>query len=189
MISRAAQKKIEEQVADALSKGATDETPSNPTFNSTSTPAGGNYVAPRLLLNVDHTMNVMRDETFGPIVPIMKVSSDDEAVSLMNDSHYGLSASVWTKDVQRGEQLTRKLDAGTVFVNRSDYPSPVSWPPRRSATLLHIIAWIRPNLLFFSHQDLAWVGWKDSGLGCSLGPEAFNAFYRLKSYHFKERQA
>lgn len=68
----------------------------------------------------------MQEETFGPVIPVMKVSSDDEAVSLMNDSKYGLSASVWTKDVGRGEELIEELEAGTVFLNRCDYPSPVS---------------------------------------------------------------
>lgn len=73
-------------------------------------------------------MITMQEETFGPVIPVMKVSSDDEAVSLMNDSKYGLSASVWTKDISRGEELIEKLEAGTVFLNRCDYPSPVSHP-------------------------------------------------------------
>ncbi|OMP89365.1 Phenylacetaldehyde dehydrogenase [Diplodia seriata] len=76
----------------------------------------------------------MREETFGPVVPIARVESDEEAVALMNDSVYGLTASVWTKDVPAGEKLVEKIEAGTVFVNRCDYPSP----------------------------DLAWVGWKNS---------------------------
>lgn len=70
----------------------------------------------------------MQEETFGPVIPVMKVSSDDEAISLMNDSKYGLSASVWTKDLNRGEELIEKLEAGTVFLNRCDFPSPVSLP-------------------------------------------------------------
>lgn len=70
-------------------------------------------------------MRVMTEETFGPVLPIQKVSSDEEAVRLMNDSDYGLTASVWTKDLSKGEDLLEKLDAGTVFVNRCDYPSPV----------------------------------------------------------------
>lgn len=69
---------------------------------------------------------MMTEETFGPVIPIMRVSSDEEAIRLMNDSRYGLSASIWTKNVPKGESLIEKLDAGTVFVNRSDYPSPVS---------------------------------------------------------------
>jgi acyl-CoA reductase-like NAD-dependent aldehyde dehydrogenase len=73
-------------------------------------------------------MRVMREETFGPVIPIMKVSSDDEAIALMNDSDYGLTASVWTKDIQSGEELIERIEAGTVFVNRCDYPSPVCLP-------------------------------------------------------------
>jgi acyl-CoA reductase-like NAD-dependent aldehyde dehydrogenase len=70
-------------------------------------------------------MTVMKDETFGPVLPIMKVSSDEEAVALMNDSEYGLTASVWTRDIARGEELIAEIEAGTVFINRCDYPSPV----------------------------------------------------------------
>lgn len=71
-------------------------------------------------------MRVMREETFGPIIPVASVSSDDEAIRLMNDSQYGLTASVWTKNLAKGEELIERLEAGTVFVNRADYPSPVS---------------------------------------------------------------
>lgn len=70
-------------------------------------------------------MAVMRDETFGPVIPIMKVNSDQAAVAAMNDSEYGLTASVWTRDIQRGEALIDQIEAGTVFINRCDYPSPV----------------------------------------------------------------
>lgn len=71
-------------------------------------------------------MITMKEETFGPVMPIMKVSSDEEAVSLMNDSTYGLTASVWTKDIATGEELIDRIEAGTVFINRCDYPAPVS---------------------------------------------------------------
>ncbi|KAL4889888.1 Aldehyde/histidinol dehydrogenase [Aspergillus ambiguus] len=155
VISAQAVKNIAAHVADALSKGAVDATPANATFDPL--PAKGNYVAPRLLTNVNHSMVTMREETFGPIIPVMKVSSDDEAVALMNDSDYGLTASVWTKDLAAGEALLERIEAGTVYINRCDYPSP----------------------------DLAWIGWKNSGLGCTLGPQAFDAFYKLKSYHIK----
>lgn len=74
-------------------------------------------------------MAVMRDETFGPIIPVAKVSGDEEAVRLMNDTTYGLTASVWTKDVEAGKELIERLDAGTVFINRADYPNPVSHSP------------------------------------------------------------
>ncbi|KAF7529212.1 hypothetical protein G7054_g9915 [Neopestalotiopsis clavispora] len=159
VISRAAQKGINAQIYDALAKGATDATPDNSSFNSAS--SDGNYVAPRLLVNCTHDMVVMKEETFGPVIPIVKVAGDDEAVALMNDSDYGLTASVWTRDIPAGEELLERLEAGTVFVNRCDYPNP----------------------------DLAWTGWKKSGLGCTLGPRGFDAFVKLKSYHVKENQA
>jgi acyl-CoA reductase-like NAD-dependent aldehyde dehydrogenase len=73
-------------------------------------------------------MVTMKEETFGPVMPIMKVSSDEEAVALMNDSEYGLTASVWTKDIARGEKLIDQIEAGTVFINRCDYPAPVCHP-------------------------------------------------------------
>lgn len=81
---------------------------------------------PTLLTNVSHEMDVMNDETFGPVIPVMKVGSDEEAIRLMNDSEFGLTASIWTKDAARGEELASEVEAGTVFVNRCDYPSAVS---------------------------------------------------------------
>ncbi|KAH8429916.1 aldehyde dehydrogenase family protein [Aspergillus melleus] len=159
VISQQAVKTINAHIADALSKGAIDATPENTTFSAP--PPNGNYVAPKVLINVSHDMRTMREETFGPVMPIMKVASDDEAVALMNDTDFGLTASIWTKDVGAGEALMEKLEAGTVFLNRCDYPSP----------------------------DLAWIGWKNSGLGCTLGPHSFDAFYKLKSFHIKEQQA
>lgn len=76
-------------------------------------------------MNVTHDMDIMRKETFGPVIPVVKVRDDDEAIALMNDSDYGLSASVWTQEIAAGEALVQRLDAGTVFVNRADYPTPV----------------------------------------------------------------
>ncbi|EXJ88127.1 hypothetical protein A1O1_05055 [Capronia coronata CBS 617.96] len=159
VISQAAVRSINQQIEDALARGAVDATPKNSTFENP--PKDGNYVPPRLLLNTNHEMQVMKYETFGPVIPVSKVASDEEAVRLMNDSDYGLTASVWTKDISKGEELIQELEAGTVFVNRCDYPSP----------------------------DLAWTGWKDSGLGCTLGPRGFDAFFKLKSNHVKEIQA
>lgn len=103
-------------------------------------------------------MSVMRDETFGPVIPVMRVSGDDEAIRLMNDSEFGLTASIWTKDVQRGEELCQLVEAGTTFVNRADYPSP----------------------------DLAWTGWKDSGRGVTLSRLGFEQFVKVKSVHVKD---
>ncbi|OJJ50626.1 hypothetical protein ASPZODRAFT_137781 [Penicilliopsis zonata CBS 506.65] len=155
VISQAAKKNIQSHVDEALSRGAVNATPANASFENP--PSEGNYVVPTVLVGVDHTMQVMRAETFGPVLPIMKVTSDEEAITLMNDSEYGLTASVWTKDIPRGEEIIEQLEAGTVFINRCDYPSP----------------------------DLAWTGWKNSGLGCTLGPHGFDAFFKLKSFHIK----
>ncbi|KAJ5772599.1 hypothetical protein N7520_003128 [Penicillium odoratum] len=157
VISAFAKEKIQSHIDDALSKGAVDSTPENNTFSVAKTSDKGNWLAPVVLTNVDHTMITMKEETFGPVMPIMKVASDDEAVQLMNDSDYGLTASVWTKDIAAGEELIDRIEAGTVFINRCDYPAP----------------------------DLAWTGWKMSGLGCTLGPRAYDGFTKLKSYHIK----
>ena len=156
VISKAAKERIQSHIDDAIAKGAKDATPSNSSF--TSPPADGNYVKPTLLAGCNHTMTVMRDETFGPTIPVQSVSSDAEAVQLMNDSQFGLTASIWTKDVAKGHELAEDVEAGTVFVNRADYPSP----------------------------DLAWTGWKDSGKGQTLSVFGFDQFVRLKNYHLKE---
>jgi acyl-CoA reductase-like NAD-dependent aldehyde dehydrogenase len=124
VISKRSADTIREHVKDALDNGAKDVTPENESF--TKTPPDGNYVAPVVLIDVNHEMNVMTEETFGPIIPIMKVDSDEEAVRLMNDSQFGLTGSIWTKDVSKGAALAEEVDAGTVFVNRCDFPSPVS---------------------------------------------------------------
>jgi acyl-CoA reductase-like NAD-dependent aldehyde dehydrogenase len=124
IVSKRSQETIESHVKDALNKGAKNLTPKNDSF--TNVPKEGNYVAPVLLVDVTHNMLVMTEETFGPIIPVMKVQSDEEAVRLMNDSQFGLTASIWTKDNGKGETLAEEVDAGTVFVNRCDFPSPVS---------------------------------------------------------------
>ena len=156
VISKRAQEAIRDQISEAIAAGAKDETPPNPSFQSM--PAQGNYVAPTLLTSVTHAMSVMREETFGPVIPVMRVSSDAEAVRLMNDSDFALTASIWTADVARGEELSREVEAGTVFVNRADFPSP----------------------------DLAWTGWKNSGRGVTLSRFGFEQFVKLKSVHLKD---
>ncbi|KAB8268429.1 aldehyde dehydrogenase family-domain-containing protein [Aspergillus minisclerotigenes] len=155
VISKRAKDTIQAHVADAIQKGAKDETPANETFENP--PAEGNYVKPTLLTGVSHDMIVMTEETFGPVIPVMKVDSDEEAIKLMNSSEFGLTASVWTKDVAKAEELVEQVEAGTVFINRSDYPSP----------------------------DLAWTGWKNSGRGVTLSRFGFEQFVKLKSHHIK----
>lgn len=127
VISKRSKEAIEAHIADAVSKGAKDATPANESFDSP--PTKGNFVKPTLLTGVDHSMTVMTEETFGPVIPVMKVKSDAEAVKLMNDSEFGLTASIWTKDTDKGYELAEDVEAGTVFVNRCDYPSPVSDRP------------------------------------------------------------
>lgn len=156
VVSKRSAELIQFHIADALKKGATNSSPENESF--TSMPKEGNFVAPTLLTNVTHDMLVMKDETFGPVIPVMAVKTDDEAVALMNDCQFGLTASIWTKDAQRGHELTANIEAGTVYVNRCDYPSP----------------------------DLAWVGWKDSGKGQTLSKFGYDQFSKLQSVHVKD---
>jgi len=117
----------------------------------------GPYLMPQVLTWVDHSMAVMREETFGPVVGIMKVAGDEEAVRLMNDSAYGLTASIWTSDIEAAERLAAQVEAGTVFANRCDYLDPL----------------------------LAWTGVKHSGRGASLGRFGFEAVTRPKSLHLR----
>jgi acyl-CoA reductase-like NAD-dependent aldehyde dehydrogenase len=118
---------------------------------------GTPYVAPQVLVDVDHSMRLMTEESFGPVVGIMKVKSDEEALRLMNDSPYGLTASVWTQDEEAALRLGDGLDTGTVFMNRCDYLDPA----------------------------LAWTGVKDSGRGVTLSRLGYEALTRPKSYHFR----
>ena len=118
---------------------------------------GTNYLAPQVLVDVDHSMNVMYEETFGPVVGIMKVKSDDEALKLMNDSPYGLTASIWTENEDEAVQIGDQVETGTWFMNRCDYLDP----------------------------HLAWVGVKDSGRGCTLSSVGYEHLTRPKSFHLK----
>ncbi len=120
-------------------------------------PRGGAYLAPQVLVDVDHGMNVMREETFGPVVGIQAVSGDDEAVERMNDSPYGLTASVWTRDRDVAVALGERVETGTWFQNRCDYLDP----------------------------GLAWVGVKDSGRGVSLSRLGYEQLTRPKSFHLR----
>jgi acyl-CoA reductase-like NAD-dependent aldehyde dehydrogenase len=119
--------------------------------------AGTAWLGPQVLLNVDHGMKVMMEESFGPVVGIMKVRDDAEAVRLMNDSPYGLTASIWTTDLDAAEQLAAEIETGTVFANRCDYLDP----------------------------GLAWTGVKDTGRGASLSALGYHALTRPKSVHLR----
>ena len=116
-----------------------------------------NYLAPQVLVNVNHDMDVMYEETFGPVVGIMKVKNDEEALKLMNDSPYGLTASIWTENEDEAVEIGNKVNTGTWYMNRCDYLDPY----------------------------LAWVGVKDSGRGCSLSRVGYEHLTRPKSYHLK----
>jgi acyl-CoA reductase-like NAD-dependent aldehyde dehydrogenase len=145
---------IRSQVQDAVARGARqliDEA------SFAASAPGTPYLAPQVLVDVDHSMAIMREETFGPAVAIMKVDTDEQAIRLMNDSEYGLTATIYSQDVQRAEVLGDALETGTVFLNRCDYLDPA----------------------------LAWTGVKNSGRGCTLSRVGFEQLTRPKSYHFK----
>lgn len=118
---------------------------------------GTPYLAPQVLVNVDHSMSVMSEESFGPVIGIMKVKNDDEAVKLMNDSKYGLTAALWTMDEQAARKIGDEIETGTVYMNRCDYLDPA----------------------------LAWVGVKDSGRGATLSRVGYEMLTRPKSFHFR----
>ncbi|MDH5490193.1 MAG: aldehyde dehydrogenase family protein, partial [Rhodospirillaceae bacterium] len=145
---------VRAQVAEAIAAGAT------PMIDPKLFPAddGGAYLAPQILTNVTHDMRVMKDETFGPAVGIMKVSSDEEAIKLMNDSYFGLTASLWTNDAERAAKIGAQIETGTVFMNRCDYVDP----------------------------GLCWTGCKDTGRGGALSPIGYRNLTRPKSYHLKK---
>ncbi len=119
--------------------------------------AGTPYLAPQVLVEVDHSMRVMHEESFGPVVGIMKVASDEEAVGLMNDSEFGLTASVWTRDADAAVAIGDQVETGTWFMNRCDYLDPA----------------------------LAWTGVKHSGRGCTLSRVGYEALTHPKSYHLR----
>ncbi|MBN1346111.1 MAG: aldehyde dehydrogenase family protein [Phycisphaerae bacterium] len=115
----------------------------------------GRYYEATVVADCANDMAIMQEENFGPLVGVMPVADDDEAIRLMNDSRYGLSASIWTRDVDEGRRLAEAVEAGTVFVNRADFLDPA----------------------------LAWVGVKDSGKGCTLSQLGYNYLTRPKSYY------
>ncbi|KAF0174428.1 MAG: aldehyde dehydrogenase [Rhodobacteraceae bacterium] len=147
---------VRSQIADAIKAGA------KPLIDPALFPAddGGAYLAPQILVNVDHSMRVMMEESFGPVVGIMKVTDDAEAIALMNDSPYGLTASIWTTDYDTAAEIGAQIETGTIFMNRADYLDPA----------------------------LCWTGCKDTGRGGSLSYLGFLSVTRPKSYHLKKVQ-
>ncbi|MQT11361.1 aldehyde dehydrogenase family protein [Segnochrobactrum spirostomi] len=146
---------VRKQTAEAIAKGAVAHIDPK---DHPADKAGTAYLAPQVLTNVDHTMSVMMEESFGPVVGIMKVKDDEEAVRLMNDSPYGLTASIWTQDIATAEALGDRVETGTVFMNRCDYLDPA----------------------------LAWTGVKDTGRGASLSVIGYHMLTRPKSFHLRE---
>ncbi len=154
MVNTAAAEFVRRQVADALASGAralVDES------HFAAARAGTPYMGPTVLVDVDHSMSVMRDESFGPVIGIMPVADDDEAIRLMNDSPFGLTCSVWTRDMAAAERIGNALHTGTVFMNRCDYVDPA----------------------------LVWTGVKDTGSGIALGSLGFAPYVRPKSFHLR----
>lgn len=144
---------VREQVAEAVAAGA------RALVDPALFPAddGGAYLAPQVLVGVDHGMRVMREESFGPVVGIMKVADDEEAIALMNDSDFGLTASLWTSDLDAAAAIGARLETGTVFMNRCDYLDPA----------------------------LCWTGCKDTGRGAALSRLGYHSVTRPKSFHLR----
>jgi acyl-CoA reductase-like NAD-dependent aldehyde dehydrogenase len=145
---------VRAQVDEAINMGAT------PLIDKNMFPQddGGAYLAPQILINVTHEMRIMKDETFGPAVGIMKVKNDQEAIKLMNDSEFGLTASLWTNDIERARTIGEQIETGTVFMNRADYVDPA----------------------------LCWAGCKNTGRGGAMSVIGYQNLTRPKSYHLKK---
>ena len=154
MVRSSAADFVRAQIAEAVAQGAKS------LVDEAAFPAsqvGTAYLSPHVLVNVNHNMRVMREESFGPVVGIMAVQDDDEAIRLMNDSDFGLTASIWTQDALAAEALAGQIATGTVFMNRCDYLDPA----------------------------LAWTGVKDTGHGISLSELGYAQLTRVKSYHLR----
>lgn len=143
---------VRSQISEAIEQGAVAH------IDKFDEDDGGAYLTPQILTNVDHKMRVMREESFGPVVGIMKVKDDAEAIGLMNDSDFGLTASLWTKDIDRAQKIGNAIETGTIFMNRCDYLDPA----------------------------LCWTGCKDTGRGGGLSVIGFHNLTRPKSYHLKK---
>ncbi len=154
VVKLSAAKSIRSQVKEALLNGAKDVVAKN---NFQISEDSNCYVSPSVLINVDHSMNFMMEETFGPTVGIMKVDNEDQAEKYMNDSPYGLTASIWTSDKEFAEKFGQRINTGTFFMNRCDYLDP----------------------------GLAWTGVKNTGTGVTLSVLGFDHVTRAKSYHYR----
>mgnify|MGYP001308427192 FL=1 len=148
---------IHKQMDDAINKGAKKIIDENK-FDFPK--EHKNYMVPQVLTDVDHNMGFMTEEIFGPCVGIMKVKDENEAVKLMNDSPYGLTASIWTKDLEIAQQIGNQVQTGTFFMNRCDYLDPA----------------------------LSWTGVKETGKGCSLSEIAYEKLTAPKSFHLRKEQ-
>jgi acyl-CoA reductase-like NAD-dependent aldehyde dehydrogenase len=155
VISEKAARNIRAQIKDAMDRGAKSLIPEH--FFAEAERLNPTFVGPQVLVDLDESSLVVSTETFGPVIQIIAVDSDKEAIAKINDSDLGLTASVWTTDIETGEAVANQLEAGTVFVNRADYPDP----------------------------HLAWTGFKNSGRGVSLSKYGFGFFTKLKSHHLK----
>jgi acyl-CoA reductase-like NAD-dependent aldehyde dehydrogenase len=154
MVNAAAAEFVRGQVAAAIAAGAralVDES------HFAAAAPGTAYMGPTVLVDVNHSMDIMREESFGPVIGIMRVQDDSEAIRLMNDSPYGLTCSVWTSDIAAAENIGNRLETGTVFMNRCDYVDPA----------------------------LVWAGVKDTGSGIALSSLGFSPYVRPKSFHLK----
>ena len=149
---------IRAQVDEAIHAGA------KPLIDQSKFPeakAGTAYLAPQVLVEVDHSMRFMTEETFGPAFGIMKVKSDEEAIALMNDSPFGLTAAIWTEDVGAAESIGDRIETGTVYMNRCDFLDPA----------------------------LPWVGVKQTGRGATLSRVGYEQLTRPKSFHLRTKTA
>ena len=146
-------KVVRAQVEEALARGARAH------VEPMAADDGAAYLTPQVLTDVTHEMRVMREESFGPVVGIMPVADDEEAIRLMNDSRFGLTASIWTRDAAAAEAIGERIETGTVFMNRCDYLDPA----------------------------LCWTGCKDTGRGAGLSVLGYHAVTRPKSYHLKKQ--
>lgn len=154
MVRNSAVQFAQKQIQEALQKGAKALIDKNIFKNFQPESA---YMAPQVLVDVNHQMEIMKEETFAPVVGIMSVKNDDEAIRLMNDSKYGLTASVWTKNVQEAIKFGTQIQTGTFFMNRCDYLDP----------------------------ELAWTGVKNSGKGATLSKLGYESLTRPKSFHLR----